>query len=201
MKVEVLLLLKDGTHDPGLVTFPMGYAQNLFKKRIGGQKVAVYATPNNIKHYEKQIILNRKKDEEMFKEYSKAVDQLSGQVFFLPLPSNENGILYGTVKAKDIVKIIRSKFTQLTFLNNSHIVVESIRKPGVYCVKVDFGRGKELIQEVFFSIANSESDAVKQYDAFLQETKLNNGKPDQKDNKESKKKEEISDEESSLKKE
>lgn len=137
-----------------VVTVKPGYARNFLLPK----KKALRATEDNIAYFEKEraALEARSKDLETKAEGIKKM--IDGQVFFVPRQSSEAGSLYGSVNARDVADIVKSKIESI---NHHHVVLEApIKSSGVHQVPLKLH--PEVFASVTLSIAPSMEEAKAQ---------------------------------------
>ena len=132
------------------VTVKNGYGRNFLLKK---GKALRFSKSNLDLVNKKKDELNKKNNEikDKFKEIAKLIDKKSFTVY---KESKENGDLYGTIKPKEIVSILKEKTN--ADVNPSQIILkESLDKIGNYKISVNFH--SEVKADISIKISKNET--------------------------------------------
>lgn len=131
--MKVILLQDDKTlgKKGDVVNAKEGYARNfLFPK-----KVAIEATPANMKVLENQRKLQEQKEQEILAEAKKLEEELVKITLVIKTKSGENGKLFGSITTKEIAELLKE--THNIDIDKRKMELEdSIKLVGNYTVKV-----------------------------------------------------------------
>ncbi len=130
--MKVILLQDDKTlgKKGEVVNAKEGYARNfLFPK-----KVAIEATPANMKVLENQKKLQEQKEQEILAEAKKLEEELVKITLVIKTKSGENGKLFGSITTKEIAELLKE--THNIDIDKRKLELEdSIKSVGNYTVK------------------------------------------------------------------
>ena len=130
--MKVILLQDDKTlgKKGEVVNAKEGYARNfLFPK-----KVAIEATPANMKVLENQKKLQEQKEQEILAEAKKLEEELVKNTLVIKTKSGENGKLFGSITTKEIAELLKE--THNIDIDKRKLELEdSIKSVGNYTVK------------------------------------------------------------------
>lgn len=131
--MKVILLQDDKTlgKKGDVVNAKEGYARNfLFPK-----KVAIEATPANMKVLENQRKLQEQKEQEILAEAKKLEEELVKITLVIKTKSGENGKLFGSITTKEIAELLKE--THNIDIDKRKLELEdNIKSVGNYTVKV-----------------------------------------------------------------
>jgi len=131
--MKVILLQDDKTlgKKGEVVNAKEGYARNfLFPK-----KVAIEATPANMKVLENQRKMQEQKEQEILAEAKKLEEELVKITLVIKTKSGENGKLFGSITTKEIAELLKE--THNIDIDKRKLELEdSIKSVGNYTVKV-----------------------------------------------------------------
>ena len=136
------------------VTVKAGYARNFL---IPNNK-ALYATPENRKHFEEKKNDIKSHNEMLIKEANKKLKQLSGQEVILIRAASDTGQLFGSVNKKDIVNSLREK--NISILKNEIDLNKSIKN--LTYEKVSINLHPEVSCDITLNVARSSEEASTQ---------------------------------------
>ena len=136
------------------VTVRAGYARNFL---IPNNK-ALYATPENRKHFEEKKNDIKSHNEMLIKEANKKLKQLSGQEVILIRAASDTGQLFGSVNKKDIVNSLREK--NISILKNEIDLNKSIKN--LTYEKVSINLHPEVSCDITLNVARSSEEASTQ---------------------------------------
>jgi large subunit ribosomal protein L9 len=149
MKVILLENVKRVGSIGEVIDVKRGFARNY----LITNKMALYASKENIKEVEKIKTNLSKKDNEKKKEASQIAEQINGKEYSVKKLSTENKELYGSVKPTEIAKLIQEK-------NNIEIKpsmiqpVEEIKALGKFKVKISLH--SEVDAEISVNVSSAE---------------------------------------------
>jgi len=115
-----------------------GYARNF----LIPQKMAVEASPGNLKQLEERLKQIRKKEEKMMAEINQVISVLKSGPLKIGAKTGTSGRIFGAVTNVQVSRAIREQRGYEVDRRKIHIVDE-IRELGTYKAKVDFGNGHE----------------------------------------------------------
>ncbi len=126
-----------------VVTVKNGYARNF----LIPQKVAIEASPSNMKQLEEKLKQIRKKEEKMLAEINKVIEVLKESPVKVGAKTGTSGKIFGSVTTVQIARAIRDQKGFEIDRRKIH-VLDEIKELGVFKAKVDFGNGNETELEV-----------------------------------------------------
>ncbi len=131
MKVILLQDEKSLGKKGDVINAKEGYARNfLFPK-----KIAVEATPANMKVLENQKKLQEQKEQEILDEAKKLEEELLKITLVIKTKSGENGKLFGSITTKEIAELLKE--THSIDIDKRKLELDdSIKALGNYTVKV-----------------------------------------------------------------
>ena len=150
MKVILLENVKRVGSIGEVIDVKRGFARNY----LITNKMALYASKENIKEVEKIKTDLSKKDNEKKKEASQIAEQINGKEYSVKKLSTENKELYGSVKPTEIAKLIQDE-------NNIEIKpsmiqpVEEIKALGKFKVKISLH--SEVDAEISINVSSAET--------------------------------------------
>jgi large subunit ribosomal protein L9 len=136
-----IILIQDVNNLGGaneVVTVKNGYARNF----LIPQKMAVEASPSNLKQLEERLKQIRKKEEKMLAELNKVIAALQEGPVTIGAKTGTSGKIFGSVTTVQIAKAVREQKGYEIDRRRIHLVDE-IKELGSYKAKVDFGNGNE----------------------------------------------------------
>lgn len=113
-----------------------GYARNL----LIPSKMAIEATPSNLKKLEEKRKLMQKKEAEMMKAINEVIAKLKDGPLKIGAKTGTSGRIFGTVTTLQIARAIREQKGYEIDRKKIHIP-EEIKELGSYKATVDFGGG------------------------------------------------------------
>lgn len=136
-----IILIQDVNNLGGaneVVTVKNGYARNF----LIPQKMAVEASPSNLKQLEERLKQLKKKEDKMLAEINKVIAALQDGALKIGAKTGTSGKIFGSVTTVQIAKAIREqKGYEIDRRRIS--LVDEIKELGNYTAKVDFGNGNE----------------------------------------------------------
>lgn len=136
-----IILIQDVNNLGGaneVVTVKNGYARNF----LIPNKMAVEASPSNLKQLEERLKQNKKKEEKMLAEINKVIAALQQGAVKIGAKTGTTGKIFGSVTTVQIAKAIREQKSYEIDRRRIHLLDE-IKELGSYKAKVDFGNGNE----------------------------------------------------------
>jgi len=136
-----IILIQDVNNLGGaneVVTVKNGYARNF----LIPNKMAVEASPSNLKQLEERLKQIRKKEEKMLAEINKVIAALQQGAVKIGAKTGTTGKIFGSVTTVQIAKGIREQKGYEIDRRRIHLIDE-IKELGNYKAKVDFGNGNE----------------------------------------------------------
>jgi large subunit ribosomal protein L9 len=136
-----IILIQDVNNLGGaneVVSVKNGYARNF----LIPQKMAVEASPGNLKQLEERLKQIRKKEEKMMAEINQVINVLKSGPLKIGAKTGTSGRIFGAVTNVQVSRAIREQRGYEVDRRKIHIVDE-IREIGTYKAKVDFGNGHE----------------------------------------------------------
>jgi len=136
-----IILIQDVNNLGGaneLVSVKNGYARNF----LIPQKMAVEASPSNLKQLEERLKQIKKKEDKMLADINKVIAALQDGVIKIGAKTGTSGKIFGSVTNVQIAKSIREHKNLEIDRRKIHILDE-IKEIGTYKAKVDFGNGHE----------------------------------------------------------
>ena len=136
-----IILIQDVNNLGGsneVVTVKNGYARNF----LIPQKMAVEASPGNLKQLDERLKQIRKKEERMMAEINQVISVLKASPLRIGAKTGTSGRIFGAVTNVQVSRAIREQRGYEVDRRKIHIVDE-IRELGTYKAKVDFGNGHE----------------------------------------------------------
>jgi large subunit ribosomal protein L9 len=136
-----IILIQDVNNLGGaneLVSVKNGYARNF----LIPQKMAVEASPSNLKQLEERLKQIKKKEDKMLADINKVIAALQDGVIKIDAKTGTSGKIFGSVTNVQIAKSIREQKNLEIDRRKIHILDE-IKEIGTYKAKVDFGNGHE----------------------------------------------------------
>ncbi len=150
--MKVILLQDDKTlgKKGDVVNAKEGYARNfLFPK-----KVAIEATPANMKVLENQKRVQEQKEQEILAEAKKLEEELLKITLVIKTKTGENGKLFGSITTKEIAELLKE--THNIDIDKRKLELEdSIKNLGNYTVKVKLH--SKVVAKLNVIVTNSNS--------------------------------------------
>ena len=134
-----VILIQDvdnlGGHNE-LVNVKNGYARNFL---IPG-KLAVEASPSNLKQLDERLKVKGKKEAAMLAEINKVTEVLKSSPVKIGAKTGTSGKIFGTVTGLQIARAIRDQKGYEIDRKRIHITDE-VKELGLYKASIDFGNG------------------------------------------------------------
>jgi large subunit ribosomal protein L9 len=121
-----------------LVSVKNGYARNF----LIPQKMAIEASPSNLKQLEERLKQLRKKEEKMLADINKVIAALQDGVVKIGAKTGTSGKIFGSVTNVQIAKAIREQ-KALEIDRRKILILDEIKELGTYKARIDFGNGHE----------------------------------------------------------
>ena len=114
-----------------------GYARNFLIPR----KLAVEASPSNVKHMEEKMKQAKKKEDKMLAEVNNVIAKLNEAPLKIGAKTGTSGKIFGSVTSLQISRAIRE---QKGFeIDRKKInITDEVKEIGTYKAHIDFGNGK-----------------------------------------------------------
>lgn len=126
-----------------VVTVKNGYARNF----LIPQKVAVEASPSNLKQLEERLKQLKKKEDKMMAEINKVIAVLKEGPVKIGAKTGTSGKIFGSVTTVQIARAIREQKGYEVDRRKIQ-VLDDIKELGNFKAKVDFGNGHETELEL-----------------------------------------------------
>lgn len=122
-----------------------GYARNY----LIPHKIALEASPSNMKQLEEKMKQVRKKEEKMLAELNQVIGKLTDGPLKIGAKTGTSGKIFGSVTSLQLSRAIREQKGYEIDRKKIHIS-EEIKELGTYKANIDFGNGKST--EVEFEV-------------------------------------------------
>lgn len=123
-----------------------GYARNYLIPR----KLAVEASPSNLKQLEERRKQAQKKEAKLMAEVNKVIEVLKSSPLKIGAKTGTSGKIFGSVTSVQLARAIRDQKGYEIDRRRIHILDE-VKELGTYKAKVDFGNSNET--EVEFEVS------------------------------------------------
>jgi large subunit ribosomal protein L9 len=136
-----IILIQDVNNLGGaneVVTVKNGYARNFLIPR----KMAVEASPSNLKQLEERLKQIRKKEDKMMAEINRVIEVLKESAIKIGAKTGTSGKIFGAVTNVQVARAIREQKGYEVDRRKIH-VLDEIKELGNFKAKVDFGNGHE----------------------------------------------------------
>jgi large subunit ribosomal protein L9 len=128
-----------------LVKVKNGYARNF----LIPSKLAVEASPSNIKQLEERLKQQKKKEDKMLAEISSVINKLKEAALKLTAKTGTSGKIFGSVTPLQISRAIRDQ-KGYDIDRRKISITDDVKEIGSYKATIDFGNGKSA--EVDFEV-------------------------------------------------
>lgn len=128
-----------------LVTVKNGYARNF----LIPSKLAVEASPSNMKMLEEKKKQQAKKEAKMLAEVNNVISVLRDGLLRIGAKTGTSGKIFGSVTSVQIARAIRDQKGYEIDRRRIHII-DDVKELGRFKAKIDFGNGNET--EVEFEV-------------------------------------------------
>ncbi len=136
-----IILIQDVNNLGGaneVVAVRNGYARNFLIPR----KMAVEASPSNLKQLEERLKQIRKKEDKMMAEINRVIEVLKASAVRIGAKTGTSGKIFGAVTNVQVARAIREQKGYDVDRRKIHILDE-IKELGNFKARVDFGNGHE----------------------------------------------------------
>jgi len=143
-----VILIKDVDNLGGrneVVKVRNGYARNF----LIPQKMAVEASPGNMKQLDEKMKQQKKKEEKLLAEISVVVSKLTESPLKIGAKTGTSGKIFGSVTSLQISRAIHEQRGYDIDRKKIHITDE-VKELGIYKAIIDFGNGQNI--EVQFEV-------------------------------------------------
>jgi large subunit ribosomal protein L9 len=113
-----------------------GYARNFLIPR----KIALEASPSNLKQLEERMKQFRKKEEKMLAEINQVIGKLKESPLRIGAKTGTSGKIFGSVTSLQISRAIREQKGYEIDRKRIHIA-DDVKELGTYKATIDFGNG------------------------------------------------------------
>ncbi|HLY69557.1 MAG TPA: 50S ribosomal protein L9 [Puia sp.] len=120
------------------VSVKNGYARNF----LIPSKLAVEASPGNIKQMEERMKQLQKKEAKLMAEINKVIEVLKESPLKIGAKTGTSGKIFGSVTSVQLARAIRDQKGYEIDRRRIHIIDE-VKELGTYKAKIDFGNGNE----------------------------------------------------------
>ncbi len=136
-----IILIQDVNNLGGaneVVNVKNGYARNF----LIPQKLAVEASPSNLKQLEERLKQVKKKEEKLLAEINQVIEKLKEGALKIGAKTGTSGKIFGSVTTVQIARAIRDQ--KGYEIDRRRIqILDDVKELGTYKAKVDFGNGNE----------------------------------------------------------
>lgn len=115
-----------------------GYARNF----LIPQKVAVEASPSNLKQLAERLKVQKKKEDAMLAELKSVIAKLTEAPVKLTAKTGTSGKIFGSITTVMIARAIREQKGYEIDRRKIHIIDE-VKELGIHKAKIDFANGNE----------------------------------------------------------
>jgi len=119
-----------------------GYARNF----LIPSKLAVEASPSNLKQMEERVKQLHKKEEKLMAEINKVIEVLKASPLKIGAKTGTSGKIFGSVTSVQLARAIRDQKGYEIDRRRIHII-DDVKELGTYKAKIDFGNGNETEAE------------------------------------------------------
>lgn len=120
-----------------LVTVKNGYARNY----LIPQKMAVEASPSNLKQLNEKLKVKKKKEDKMLAEINQVIAKLQEGALKLGAKTGTSGKIFGSVTSLQISRAIREQ-KGYDIDRKKISITDEVKELGQYKATIDFGNGK-----------------------------------------------------------
>jgi len=120
-----------------LVKVRNGYARNFLIPR----KLAVEASPSNVKQMEERMKQAKKKEDKMLAEVNSVISKLNESPLKVGAKTGTSGKIFGSVTALQISRAIREQ-KGYEIDRKKISITDEVKELGTYKAHIDFGNGK-----------------------------------------------------------
>ncbi|MFZ9719135.1 MAG: 50S ribosomal protein L9, partial [Chitinophagaceae bacterium] len=115
-----------------------GYARNFLIPR----KMAIEASPSNLKQLEERLKVQKKKEEKMLAEINQVIAKLKESAIKLEAKTGTSGKIFGSITTVMISRAIREQKGYEIDRRKIHLI-DDVKELGNYKAKIDFASGLE----------------------------------------------------------
>jgi large subunit ribosomal protein L9 len=126
-----------------VVTVKNGYARNF----LIPQKMAVEASPSNLKQLQERLKQIKKKEDKMMAEINKVIEVLKEGTIKIGAKTGTSGKIFGSVTNVQVARAIREQKGYEVDRRRIHLI-DDIKELGNFKARVDFGNGHETEVEL-----------------------------------------------------
>ena len=126
-----------------VVTVKNGYARNF----LIPQKMAVEASPSNMKQLQERLKQIKKKEDKMMAEINKVIEVLKEGTIKIGAKTGTSGKIFGSVTNVQVARAIREQKGYEVDRRRIHLI-DDIKELGNFKARVDFGNGHETEVEL-----------------------------------------------------
>lgn len=126
-----------------VVTVKNGYARNFLIPK----KLAVEASPSNLKQQQERLKQKAKKEQQMLAEITKVIEVLNASPVKIGAKTGTSGKIFGSVTSVQIAKAIRDQ-KGYEIDRRRITLTEEVKELGTFKASIDFGNGKITELEV-----------------------------------------------------
>lgn len=123
-----------------------GYARNY----LIPQKMAVEASPGNMKQLEEKMKVQRKKEEKLLAEFNIVVAKLTEAPLKIGAKIGTSGKIFGSVTSLQISRAIRDQ-KGYEIDRKKITITDDVKEAGTYKAHIDFGTGK--VADIDFEVS------------------------------------------------
>ena len=128
-----------------LATLKNGYARNY----LIPSKLAVEASPSNLKQLEERLKVKAKKEAAMLAEINKVIEVLKSSPVKIGAKTGTSGKIFGSVTSLQITRAIRDQKSYE--IDRKRIsITDEVKELGLYKAVIDFGNGNNV--EIEFEV-------------------------------------------------
>lgn len=128
-----------------LVTVKSGYARNF----LIPQKLAVEASPSNLKKREEKLKVQAKKEAKLLAEINEVINKLKDGILKVGAKVGTTGKIFGSITSVQISRAIREQKGYEIDRRRIHIIDE-VKEVGTFKASIDFGNGN--VTEIEFEV-------------------------------------------------
>jgi large subunit ribosomal protein L9 len=120
-----------------LVKVKNGYARNY----LIPSKMAIEASPGNVKQLEERLKQQKKKEDKMLAEVSSVIAKLTESPLQIKAKTGTSGKIFGSVTSLQISRAIRDQ-KGYEIDRKKISIIEEVKEVGTYKAHIDFANGK-----------------------------------------------------------
>jgi large subunit ribosomal protein L9 len=141
-----VILIQDINNLGGInevVTVKNGYARNF----LIPQKMAVEASPSNLKQLDERLKVQKKKEEKLLAAINEVIAKLKESPLSIGAKTGTSGKIFGSITTVQIARAIRDQKGYEIDRRRIHLL-EDVKELGTYKAKIDFGNGNDAEVEI-----------------------------------------------------